>query len=96
MIVYIFFIEKRELPRCSKISKNRIRKLRKKYEDETNARSALRELLSFTIYIIAIYIISVTERDKYSFGVKQNIENYLLYGRYGFNSVRYLFRNRKN
>uniref|UniRef100_K1QE36 Polycystic kidney disease 2-like 1 protein n=1 Tax=Magallana gigas TaxID=29159 RepID=K1QE36_MAGGI len=89
-------IEKRELPRCSKISKNRIRKLRKKYEDETNARSALRELLSFTIYIIAIYIISVTERDKYSFGVKQNIENYLLYGRNGFNSVRYLFRNRKN
>lgn len=70
MIVYIFFIEKRELLRCFKIFKNRIRELWKKYEDEINVRSVLRELLFFIIYIIVIYIISVIERDKYFFGVK--------------------------
>lgn len=61
--------------------------LRKKCQEKSKATSALRNLVFFIVYIIAIYLISYKERDQRAFHLKQNLDNHLFLGKDGFSTV---------
>lgn len=75
------------LPEHDIFSKEEINDLRKKCREESQAKTALRNLILFIIYIIAIYGISFMQRDQRSFNMKQSLDSYLLSANKGFFAV---------
>lgn len=75
------------LPTYDLISEEERANLRKICQEKSKAKSALRNIIFFTLYIIAIYLISYFERDKRSFHIKQNLDNYLMFGEKGPSAV---------
>ncbi|XP_062613252.1 location of vulva defective 1-like [Saccostrea cucullata] len=76
------------LPTCDIYSKEELTTLREKCREESQARSALTNLILFTVYILAIYGISFMQRDPRSFNMKQNLDSYLLSGQHGFSNIK--------
>lgn len=75
------------LPTYDLISEEERANLRKICQEKSKAKSALRNIIFFTLYIIAIYLISYFERDKRSFHIKQNLDNYLMFGEKGPSAI---------
>ena len=75
------------LPSYGHLSEEALKGLRKKYQEESQARTALCSLVTFTLYITAVWLISFMERDQRSFSLKYNLDNYLLSGNKGFSQA---------
>lgn len=75
------------LPTYDLISEEERADLKKICQEKSKAKSALRNIIFFTLYIIAIYLISYFERDKRSFHLKQNLDNYLMFGKEGPSAI---------
>nr|XP_034336032.1 polycystic kidney disease protein 1-like 2 [Crassostrea gigas] len=80
-------IAKYVLPTYDLVSEEERMDLRKKCQEKSKATSALRNLVFFIVYIIAIYLISYKERDQRAFHLKQNLDNHLFLGKDGFSTI---------
>ena len=73
------------------MTQEEVNNIRAKREEQKRAKKAFTKLITFSVYLIALYCISFLERDVNSFLYKTNIDNYLYAnenGKIGLSSVR--------